>query len=118
MEICAAGGRGTQEAREAGFRARKVTFRQLRRVFRFQCPINAGSSPLGAGWPTALPAEARFAHRDCLGDIPSRRPLTIIEPMYVALERWNVSANVAATLVGLLTDAEIAEVLSLLEADV
>ena len=34
------------------------------------------------------------------------------------LERWNVSPNVAANLVGLLTDAEIAEAMPLLEAAV
>jgi hypothetical protein len=46
-----------------------------------------------------------------------RIPDEVIEPMYAALERWNVSANVAGNLVGLMTDAEIAEVLPSLRAD-
>jgi hypothetical protein len=36
-----------------------------------------------------------------------RLPDEAIEPMYAALERWNVSPDVAANLAGLLTDAEI-----------
>ena len=47
-----------------------------------------------------------------------RLPDEVIEPMYAALERWNVSPKVAANLVGLLTDAEIAEAMPLLEAGV
>jgi hypothetical protein len=46
-----------------------------------------------------------------------RLPDEMIEPMYAALERWNVSPLVAGNLVGLLTDAEIMEVLPLLRAD-
>jgi len=46
-----------------------------------------------------------------------RLPDETIEPMYAALERWNVSPNVATNLVGLLTDAEIVEVMLLLRAD-
>jgi hypothetical protein len=45
-----------------------------------------------------------------------RLPDEAIEPMYAALERWNVSPGVAANLIGLLTDAEIAETMPLLEA--
>lgn len=58
------------------------------------------------------PEHARHAKERL--DIPEE----YVEPMYAALERWNVSPNVAANLVGLLTDAEIAEVLPLLEAGV
>ena len=47
-----------------------------------------------------------------------RLPDEVIEPMYAALERWNVSPNVAVNLVGLLTNAEIAEAMPLLKADV
>ena len=47
-----------------------------------------------------------------------RLPDEVIEPMYAALERWNVSANVAANLAGLMTDAEIVEAMPLLEASV
>lgn len=47
-----------------------------------------------------------------------RLPDEAIESMYAALERWNVSPNVAANLVGLLTDAEIVEAMPLLEAGV
>ena len=47
-----------------------------------------------------------------------RLPDEAIEPMYAALERWNVSANVAANLAGLMTDAEIREAMPLLEAGV
>ena len=47
-----------------------------------------------------------------------RLPDEAIEPMYAALERWNVSPNVAANLAGLMTDAEIAEAMPLLAADV
>lgn len=36
--------------------------------------------------------------------------------MYTSLERWSFSPNVVANLAGLLTDAEIAEALPLLEA--
>ena len=42
----------------------------------------------------------------------------MIQPVYAALERWNVSANVATNLVGLLTDAEIQEAMPLLESGV
>ena len=45
-----------------------------------------------------------------------RLPDEVIEPMYAALEQWNVSPGVAANLVGLMTDAEIAEAMPLLEA--
>ena len=45
-------------------------------------------------------------------------PDEAIEPMYAVLERWNVSANVAANLVGLLADAKIQGVIQLLEASV
>ena len=38
-----------------------------------------------------------------------------IEPMYAALERWRVSPKVTGNLVGLMTDAEIAEALPLLD---
>ena len=38
--------------------------------------------------------------------------------MYAALERWNVSANLATNLVGLLTDAEIQGAMPLLESGV
>ncbi|MGO8750440.1 MAG: hypothetical protein ACLQNE_31220 [Thermoguttaceae bacterium] len=44
-----------------------------------------------------------------------RLPDEVIEPMHAALERWNVSPNVATNLVGLMTDAEIQEGLPLLE---
>lgn len=46
-----------------------------------------------------------------------RLPDEAIEPMYAALERWNVSPNVATNLPGLMTDAEIAEAMPLLAAD-
>jgi hypothetical protein len=46
-----------------------------------------------------------------------RIPDEMIEPMYAALERWNVSPNVAVNLVGLLTDAEIVEAMPLLRPD-
>ena len=38
-----------------------------------------------------------------------RLPDELIEPVYAALGRWNVSPGVAANLEGLMTDAEIAE---------
>ena len=41
-----------------------------------------------------------------------------IEPMYAALERWRVSPDVSGNLAGLLTDAEIAEALPLLDNNV
>ena len=47
-----------------------------------------------------------------------RLPDEVIEPMYAALERWNVSPRVAGNLVGLMTDAEIVEAMPLLEARV
>ena len=43
-----------------------------------------------------------------------RLPDEAIEPMYAALERWNASPNVAANLVGLMTDDEILEAIPLL----
>ena len=47
-----------------------------------------------------------------------RIPDEVIEPMYAALERWNVSPGVAANLAGLMTDAEIREAMPLLETGV
>ena len=45
-------------------------------------------------------------------------PDEAIEPMYMALERWNVSPNAATNLAGLMTDTEIAEAMPLLEVGV
>jgi hypothetical protein len=39
----------------------------------------------------------------------------VLEPMYEALRRWHVSADVAENLAGLLTDVEIRETMSLLD---
>ena len=47
-----------------------------------------------------------------------RLPDELIEPMYTALERWNVSPNVAANLEGLMTDADIQDAIRLLEVSV
>ncbi|NLX99707.1 MAG: hypothetical protein GXY83_26725 [Rhodopirellula sp.] len=47
-----------------------------------------------------------------------RLPDEVIEPMYAALERWNVSPHVAANLVGLLANAEIQDAMPVLEAGV
>ena len=47
-----------------------------------------------------------------------RLPDEEIEPMYAALERWRVSPEVAGNLAGLMTDAEIAAALPLLNNNV
>jgi len=44
-------------------------------------------------------------------------PDEVIEPLHAALERWNASPHVAANLVGLMTNAEIAYAMPLLRAD-